>query len=422
MPTQELLTVHTEQKDYTLSQLKEDVDSYDIITNPEYQRKYVYDDKRASMLIESILIGIPIPIIYLCEESDGVYSVIDGQQRIVSFVRYLKNEFALTGLRKLTDLNDLFYRDLPKDIQRKLKSKTLHAITITKDSANLKYEIFSRLNLGAVKLRDQEVRNCIYRGSFNDMLKSIADSNATLKAMFHDDNKRFAYEERILRFFALRDYLNLHGTFKVTMNAFMEKHQNDDDAQISKYRSQFNSVLDTVKCVLGDGAFYSTKRKKFNGAVYDSIMIPFSFFPSRTLLAHADVLRTRITHLKENDSEYQNNIYVGTNSGPRVRGRIEQILHIINDTIKSDHTTDEVRIFPPEIKQQLFTPNYRCSYCGNEILSIDDCEVDHIVPFSRGGRTTIENAQLLHKQCNKHKGNTIVAEPIDDMIDDSDDE
>ena len=81
--------------DLTLAQLKEMYDSNDIETNPEYQRNYVYDEKRASSLVESILIGIPIPAVYLCEEKDGVYSVIDGQQRITSFVKYLKNEYAL---------------------------------------------------------------------------------------------------------------------------------------------------------------------------------------------------------------------------------------------------------------------------------------------------------------------------------------
>ena len=103
------LTVHVEQKDFTLMQLKDDVDSNDIVTNPDYQRNYIYDNKRASKLVESILMGIPIPILYLCEEDDGTYSVIDGQQRILSFVRYLKNEYALTGLTNLSSLNGLYY-------------------------------------------------------------------------------------------------------------------------------------------------------------------------------------------------------------------------------------------------------------------------------------------------------------------------
>lgn len=84
----ERASVHTRPMDLSLQQLKNSVDANDIITDPDYQRKYVYDDKRASCLIESILIGIPIPVIYLAEEEDNVYSVIDGQQRITSFVRY----------------------------------------------------------------------------------------------------------------------------------------------------------------------------------------------------------------------------------------------------------------------------------------------------------------------------------------------
>ena len=220
--------VHTRSMNLSLQELKNSVDANDIITDPDYQRKYVYDDKRASCLIESVLIGIPIPVIYLAEEEDSVYSVIDGQQRITSFVRYLKNEFPLTKLKKLKSLNGLYFKQLDKDLQRRLNYQTLSIVCIEKDSEHLKYEIFSRLNLGAVKLKDQEVRNCLYRGGFNEMLKEIAQTNTALPMLFHDENTRYSYEERILRYFALRD-MQLTGTFKLTMNRYMEVHQNDDE-------------------------------------------------------------------------------------------------------------------------------------------------------------------------------------------------
>lgn len=108
------ITVHTEWKDITLNQLKEMYESRDIITDPDYQRKYVYNDKQASRLIESILIGIPIPVVYLCEEDDNVYTVIDGQQRITSFVRYLRNDFPLVGLITMPQYNGRYFRDLEK--------------------------------------------------------------------------------------------------------------------------------------------------------------------------------------------------------------------------------------------------------------------------------------------------------------------
>ena len=131
--------VFTEKKDFPLSTLREMVDDGDIIPNPEYQRDYVYTDKQASKLVESVLMGIPIPTIYLCVEEDNTYSVIDGQQRITSLIRYLKNEYALNGLQELNELNGKYYKDLPKDIQKKLKSSSLSTISLLKQSTDLKY-------------------------------------------------------------------------------------------------------------------------------------------------------------------------------------------------------------------------------------------------------------------------------------------
>lgn len=400
------LFVNTEQKDWTLGLFKDYVDANDIIADPDYQRRYVYDIKRASKLVESILIGIPIPEVYLAEEDDGVYSVIDGQQRIMSFVKYLKNEFALSGLTELKELNGLFFKDLDKGTQRILKAKTVHSVCIKKDSNALKYEIFSRLNLGAVKLNDQEVRNCIYRGSFNDMLKDIAANNQTLKVLFHDQNKRFAYEERILRFFALRNYMETKGTFKLMMNEYMENHANDTETQIRAAKSQYNGLIDLIKTVMGDDAFFSftNDRKKFNGAVYDSIIIPFSFYEKREIMKHADEIRIGINDLKRHNTDYQDWVYAGTNAAERIRNRIDAVLGVLKKAIGFNETNRERRCFAPSVKEQLFHPGYICSYCGNQILSIDDSEIDHIIPYDNNGETVIKNAQLLHKWCNRSKG------------------
>ena len=400
------VTVHTRPMDISLQQLKNYVDANDIITDPDYQRKYVYDDKRASCLVESILIGIPIPVIYLAEEEEGAYSVIDGQQRITSFVRYLKNEFPLTGLQKMTHLNGLYFKELDKSTQRRLNMQTLSTVCIEKDSEGLKYEIFSRLNLGAVKLRDQEVRNCIYRGPFNNMLKEIAQTNPFLPEMFHDTNIRYSYEERILRFFSMRD-MQLKGTFKSMMNDYMARHAHDDENTLRDAKSQYNALIDTVKTVLGDGAFFSNsdKRSKFNGAVYDSIMIPFSAFSKKNIICHADEIREAINNLKTGSRDYQDWTYAGTNAANRIRARVNAVMNILNSIIRN--TSDEgpvKRLFSADVKEKLFYPGYICKYCGNQILSLDDCEVDHIVPFDLGGPTEIENAQLLHRWCNRSKG------------------
>lgn len=404
------IVVHSETKHWTLAYLKELYDQNDIITDPDYQRKYVYNQRQASSLIESVLIGIPIPVIYLCEEEEGNYSVIDGQQRITSFVRYLKNEYPLLGLQKLTQLNGKYFKELEKKIQRRLSFGNLTVVCLDRDSQDLKYEIFSRLNQGAISLKPQELRNCIYRGSFNDMLKEIAMSNKLLPSLFHDKNLRSSYEERILRFFVLRESMILNDTYVNAMNKYMHAHQNAARAEIQKAKSLFNGTIDVVKQVLGDNAFFSydeKNRKKFNGAVYDSIMIPFSFYEKYELLSHADLIRAEITEIKVRDKEYQENVYAGTNARKKVFCRIGKIWDMLIRVTGKNGMHQGNRFFSENVKRKLFYPGYKCSYCGNEILNPEDCEIDHVVPFSIGGSTDIQNAQLLHRYCNQSKGNKV---------------
>lgn len=403
--------VFTEIKDYTLSTLKEMLDDGYIITNPDYQRDYVYDDKRASKLIESMLMGIPLPTVYFCQEENGRYSVIDGQQRLTSISRFLKNDFALCGLLELSDLNGLKFQDLDDPLKPKLKNTSIRSIVILKQSQDLKYEIFARLNQGSVALKPQELRNCIYRGPFNALLDELSE-NKHLKALFHDDNQRKSYQERILRFFAIRNYNEYKSSMNKTMNDYMSSHRNDTDDAIKSQRKLFNGVIDTVKQVLGEKAFFSYERdgskliEKFSGSVYDSIVVPFSTFDAHNLVMHADEIRSAIDNLKRNDAQYREDTYAATGSKKRVLGRIMAVYNILHNITGSYSSDEESRFFSKETKDKLFYPGYVCSFCKNEILSIDDAEVDHIVPFSKGGKTELSNAQLLHRHCNRTKSNS----------------
>lgn len=405
--------VFTEKKDILLSSLRDMVDEGDIIPNPDYQRDYVYNDKQASKLVESVLMGIPIPTIYLCLEEDETYSVIDGQQRITSLVRYLKNDFVLSGLQELGELNGMCYKDLPKAIQKKLKSSSLSTISLLKQSSDLKYEIFARLNQGAVKLNPQELRNCIYRGSFNNMLGDIASTNPHLKSLFHDENNRKSYQERILRFFALRNYLDYQSSMLKTMNAYMEQHRNDGKDEIKAAKDKFNNTIDIIKQVLGTDAFMAFDRnkgtilEKFSGSVYDSIIIPFSFFDKHSLIVHADKIREAIMNVKMKDEAYREDTYAATGSKVRVVRRIQTIYNLISDIIGEKSSDTERRLFTDEEKKQLYeNSDKKCAICGNLILSIDDCEIDHIIPFAKGGKTELANAQIVHRICNREKSDS----------------
>ncbi len=411
--------VFTENLNLPLATVKDMMDDGDIIPNPDYQRDYVYDDKKASKLVESILMGIPIPTLYLCQEDDETLSVIDGQQRITSFYKYMSNEFPLRGLDELRGLNGKFYKELDKPIQKKLKASTLSAIKILKESQELKYEIFARLNQGAVALKPQELRNCIYRGSFNIMLEDLA-KNKNLELLFHEPNNRKAYQERILRYFALKDYKNYKAGMKKFLNNYMYLHQNEPEDSISKMKSEFNSKIDIIKQVLGNTAFFAVDRERnraverFSGSVYDSIIVAFSFFDNHDLMVNADKIRKAINELKSNDEQYREDTYAATGSTNRVISRIDAVYNLLHNIIGSyGKTPESQRTFQKSIKEELFHEGYICSYCNNVILSIDDAEVDHIIPFSRGGTTTIDNAQLLHRHCNREK-NAAVDEDDED--------
>lgn len=411
--------VYTTKKDFPLSTIREMFDDGDIVTNPDYQRDFVYTPKQSSKLIESMLIGIPIPTVYLCQENDETWSVIDGQQRITSFVFYLENKFPLSGLTELEELNGLYFKDMDKPLQKKLKSSSLNAICILKESQELKYEIFARLNQGAISLKAQELRNCIYRGSYNNMLEDLA-KNKYLPILFHDENKRKQYQERILRFFALRNFTNYKSSIIKTMNDYMSAHQNVDDTEIAECKTLFNKTIDIIKQILGDTAFFAVNREngevigKFSGSVYDSIIIPFSFFNNHDLMAHADEIRKAIEDLKLNNEEYRENTYVATGSRKRVLGRILTVYNLLIKITGSYGNDDSTRIFSDNIKKELFHSGYICSWCNNKILSIDDAEIDHTTPFSQGGKTIIENAQLLHRHCNREKSDAMDNEIFED--------
>ena len=408
--------VYTDRKDLTMANILEMFNDGDLIPQPDYQRDYVMDRKQASKLIESILLQIPIPTVYLCEESDGTLSVIDGQQRITSIVDYLQNKFELRGLEELSQYNKKVFKDLDKPEQRTIKQATLNSIVIKKESQELKYEIFARLNQGSTKLKPQELRNCVYRGSFNNMLESIVKYNSNnLQKLFLEENKRKQYQEYILRFFALRNFSTYSSSIKKTLNDYMGKHQNDNEDEIANAKKLFNSTFDIVKQVFGETAFcaYDRENKKimktFSGSVYDSIIVAMSFYSPHDLIAHADEIRKQVNDLKINNETYQNYTYASTGSKNRVIGRINMVYHLIGEILGKAADGDVKRIFSPDEKEELWnrTDKHICSYCGQEILDISDAEVDHINPFSNGGETELSNGQLLHKICNREKSNKI---------------
>jgi uncharacterized protein with ParB-like and HNH nuclease domain len=177
-----------------------------ISERPSFQRRYVWTNTLASRLIESIILNVPIPPCYLSQNDDFELDVIDGQQRLFSIYRFFDNQFPLSGLEVLKELNKLRFHEIENKLQRQLKTHTLRCILITNEShPEIKFDVFERLNTNTVPLNAQELRNCIYRGALNTLLKSAVENNDWLKILGNKNpDKRMRDEELILRFFAFQ--------------------------------------------------------------------------------------------------------------------------------------------------------------------------------------------------------------------------
>ncbi|MGH7048118.1 MAG: DUF262 domain-containing protein [Stellaceae bacterium] len=271
-----------------------------LLVLPEMQREYVWDNGKASRLIESLILNIPIPVVYFSENQEAKYEIVDGHQRVRSIVRYLNNEFALSGIAVLREYKGLRFHQLPEREQRFLRMRTLRAILILVDShPNMRFEIYERLNTGAILLNAQELRNSIYRGPFNDLLHSLAKASDFRSLMrTKAPRRRMIDEELILRFFSLYFGLGQYRTpLKRFLNEFMRTSKNLNNADLTQFRSVFEKAVATAGCLFGEWAFRMTDKDGHtiepvvNRALFDAQMLASVW--TETDLKHIDPSRVR---------------------------------------------------------------------------------------------------------------------------------
>ncbi|MDB2158983.1 DUF262 domain-containing protein [Clostridium butyricum] len=275
--------------DKSVSDLVNMIRNGDIIFSPEYQRNYIWDNRKASLLVESILLNIPIPVIYASEEEDSAWNIVDGLQRLNALKRFYDNNFKLSGLEVLKELNGVKYDDLNPKAKRMLNNGNLRVILIFNDSnPEIKYDIFMRLNTGSVKLNEQELRNCLYRGSLNDMIKELRKNKKFLSILgLKAPHKRMNDCELILRYLAFSEnydkdsnkIIDYKGSVKPYLNSFMKRNSDAKDIYINNLREKFNNTIDKVYEVFGENAFRKLNddeyENKLNRAIMDVIMIGF---------------------------------------------------------------------------------------------------------------------------------------------------
>jgi len=331
----EVRNLRTQAYDKSVRDLVTMIEDEDIDLDPDYQRNYLWDNKKASLLIESILLNIPIPVVYVAENDESQWNVIDGLQRLNSLYRFFNNEFKLSKLEVLNELNGLTYHNLPPKAKRMLGNGMFRVVVLLAEThPEIKYDVFMRLNTGSVKLSEQELRNCLYRGSLNNFLKECTQNKVFLSCLkLKQPHKRFVDAELILRFFAIREGFNLQestfnypGRMKTFLNNYMRKNQNVSDSKELEFRDIFESTMENIKFVLGDKAFRrpldsKNHESRINRSLIDVVMLCFSHIDMEDCKINKDFYIKQIQELCK-DEEFVEAINFGTSDSKKIYTRL----------------------------------------------------------------------------------------------------
>lgn len=246
------------------------------INIPFYQREFVWKPDQISKLIETILLGLPLPLIFLEQTDDGLLEVIDGSQRIRALDKFFSNEHKLKGLEILSDFNTMKFEDFPPSIQRKLKDSSLRIVVLestdnesAKDIAN---EIFERINTAGTKATAMETRKGSNYGRFIEFIYDECSGDFDqISKLGKIASLRGYQQELIIKFFAYYDLYtkNNRVEFKETINIILEKYiqQNNrefecDDTNRDKLRELLKSVTNIIKSnKITDNESYKLRKK-----------------------------------------------------------------------------------------------------------------------------------------------------------------
>lgn len=328
------IRVIRETKDYQLDYLRHALSplTASIDTSPGYQRRLRWTNKKRSMLIESFLLNIPVPPVFLYEHDYNEYEVIDGRQRLETIRAFLRNDFALSGLEYWPELERLRFNQLPLVLQKGLLRRSLQAVVLlaetadpAQDNLDVRRVLFDRLNTGGIRLNPQELRNALYPGSLNAMLIRLARSSPFTEiwgvpAYSPTEEKEPSEEllknalfstltdaELVLRFFALRDAVENKGkgSLRRILDRFMQKHANASISHITSWEKEFQDLIKSLHAVFGVSTFRLPKTNRASRPLFDSLMIALSLHPELDVVTNSNAIRQSMDKALDNKELYE---------------------------------------------------------------------------------------------------------------------
>lgn len=332
----------------------------ELIIRPEYQRLFRWTHKQKTALIESILLSIPIPPIFVAEDKNGVWELVDGLQRVSTFISFFGDlesnvseiqyrisdddvEGEVEDMEEATDIGNKWtlgegglikslegfnIDNLPVNLKINLKRAVCRVeILRGESSTSMKYELFKRLNSGGSKLTPQEIRNAIYRGvnpRLNELLLSISQKQVfkNLTQLSHGKLNELYDQELILRFFAFYNNVdNINENTENFLNSFMEKTVENDQFEYDLYESMFMQSLELIN-LLGDDKVFRNERNFFVPANFEGVLIGLAQNLEK-YTCNLELLKLKINELKIDESFKR---YSGStsNSRSRIRNRLKR--------------------------------------------------------------------------------------------------
>ncbi|MFK2904367.1 DUF262 domain-containing protein [Dyella ginsengisoli] len=315
------------------------VASDDYRLDPEFQRRHRWDDEKKSRLIESFIMNVPIPPIFLYEVGYAKYEVMDGLQRLTAIADFYGERLVLTGLEEWSELNGRTYKTLPDAVRRGVDRRYLSSVVLLQETASnpaeaqrLKQLVFERINSGGVSLSHQESRNAIFDGPMNRLCLQLSRTPALCEtwgipsptadeaaggeinplARQNEFFRQMTDVELVLRFFAYRQRLqNQEGSLKVFLDEYLQKANLLTDETLDQLKELFVETINLAEALFGEKAFYLW-RKRVTGwgwyrrpttSVYDPMMFALSRFrfARALLISRKDALQDAIREMYERD-------------------------------------------------------------------------------------------------------------------------
>ncbi|HDX8358356.1 TPA: DUF262 domain-containing protein [Aeromonas hydrophila] len=334
-------SLSADRLDMSFGELMNMYTNNELVIDPEFQRLFRWDISQRTKFIESLLLGIPIPSIFVAEDSDGKWEIVDGLQRlstILSFFGMLKhtpdkNNWIMDSGDVVEGLKGLSITSFPLKFQLNIKRSVCRIEVVKWDSDyDMRYELFNRLNTGGSPLTDQEIRNCIFRGisaDFTDLIKKLAADKDFVELIQPTEKQagELYLDELVLRFFSLfKNHSSISKNLSESMTDYMRSATKKEINYKSKTRV-FKRVVKVLKPI-GRTAL-SSRNGQFSTSLYDGVFNGIAEYIDMYETLSVNEINDRIEVLK-NDDEFKKASGVASNYKERVKKRITRALEIFS--------------------------------------------------------------------------------------------